>query len=126
MSSRTTRSGLSCPCGKITRIERIVDEGGFPKSLSATSKKAAVDKPQDRRPAARAALEAAGYTLADYYFALGPANIIVIYEAPDTLRGFVSIMLGALGTASSVEIVQLFTTEEAMTAITKTGQVQKS
>jgi uncharacterized protein with GYD domain len=71
-------------------------------------------------------LEAAGYTLTDYYFALGPANIIVIYEAPDTLRGFVSIMLGALGTASSVEIVQLFTTEEAMTAITKTGQVQKS
>jgi hypothetical protein len=29
MSSRTRRSGLSCPCGKITRIERIVDEGGF-------------------------------------------------------------------------------------------------
>jgi hypothetical protein len=35
-------------------------------------------------------------------------------------------MLGALGTASSVEIVQLFTTEEAMTAMTKTGQVQTS
>jgi hypothetical protein len=33
-------------------------------------------------------LEAAGYTLADYYFALGPANIIVIYEPPDTLRDF--------------------------------------
>jgi uncharacterized protein with GYD domain len=71
-------------------------------------------------------LEAAGYTLANYYFALGPANIIVIYEPPDTLRGFVSMMLGALGTASSVEIVQLFTTEEAMTAMTKTGQVQTS
>ena len=33
MSSRTRRSGLSCPCGKITRIERIVDEGRFPESL---------------------------------------------------------------------------------------------
>jgi hypothetical protein len=33
-------------------------------------------------------LEAAGYTLADYYLALGAANIIVIYEPPDTLRGF--------------------------------------
>jgi hypothetical protein len=38
----------------------------------------------------------------------------------------VSMMLGASGTASSVEIVRLFTTEEAMTAMTKTGQVQKS
>jgi hypothetical protein len=38
----------------------------------------------------------------------------------------VSMMLGALGTASSVEIVQLFTTEEAVTTMTKTGQVQKS
>ena len=62
--------------------------GWFPQSLSATSKKAAVDKPQDRHPAARAALEAAGYTLADYYFVLGPANIIVIHEPPDALRGF--------------------------------------
>ena len=62
--------------------------GRFPESLSATSKKGAIDKRQDRRPAARAALEAAGYTLADYYFALGPANIIVIYEQLDTLRGF--------------------------------------
>ena len=25
----TRRSGCSCPCGKITRIERIVDAGGF-------------------------------------------------------------------------------------------------
>jgi hypothetical protein len=38
----------------------------------------------------------------------------------------VSMMPGALGTASSVEIAQLFTTDEAMTAMTKTGQVQKS
>jgi uncharacterized protein with GYD domain len=39
---------------------------------SAASTKAVVDKPHDRRPAARAALEAAGCTLKDYYFALGP------------------------------------------------------
>ena len=71
-------------------------------------------------------MEAAGYTLADYYFALGPANIIVIYEPPDTLRGFGIDDARSLGTASSVEIVQLFTTEVAMTALTKTGQLQKS
>jgi hypothetical protein len=36
------------------------------------------------------------------------------------------MMLGPSGTASSVETVQLFTTEEAITAITKAGQVQTS
>jgi len=34
--------------------------------------------------------------------------------------------LGAAGTASSVETMQLFTMEEAMTAMTKAGQVQRS
>ena len=53
--------------------------------LSAESTKAVVEKPQDRRPAARAALEAAGCTLKDYYFALGPADVVVIYEAPDAM-----------------------------------------
>jgi len=42
-----------------------------------------------------------------------------------TRRG-VSMVLGASGAASSVETVQLFTMEEAMTAMTKAGQVQKS
>jgi hypothetical protein len=36
------------------------------------------------------------------------------------------MVLRASGAASSVETVQLFTMEEAMTAMTKTGQVQKS
>jgi len=95
--------------------------------LSAASTKAVVDKPQDRRPAARAALEAAGCTLKDYYFALGPADVIVVYEAPDAITAAaVSMTLGAAGTASSVETMQLFTMEEAMTAMTKAGQVQRS
>jgi hypothetical protein len=38
--------------------------------FSATSTKAVVDKPQDRRPSAKAALEAAGCTLKEYYFAI--------------------------------------------------------
>jgi uncharacterized protein with GYD domain len=95
--------------------------------LSAASTKAVVEKPQDRRPAARAALEAAGCTLKDYYFALGHADVIVIYEAPDAITAAsVSMTLGASGAASSVETMQLFTMEEAMTAMTKAGQVQKS
>ncbi len=43
--------------------------------------------------------------------ASGPADEIVIYEAPDAI---------------TAETVQLFTMEEAMTAMTKAGQLQKS
>ncbi len=38
--------------------------------FSAASTKAVVEKPHDRRPAARVALEAAGCTLKDYYIIL--------------------------------------------------------
>jgi hypothetical protein len=36
------------------------------------------------------------------------------------------MMLGASGASSSVETIQLFTMEEAMTAMTKAGQLQKT
>ena len=72
-------------------------------------------------------MQAAGCTLKDYYFALGPADAIVIYEAPDAITAAsVSMTLGASGAASSVETMQLFTMEEAMTAMTKAGQVQRT
>src|SRR5262252_3333625 len=95
--------------------------------LSAESTKAVVERPHDRRPAARAALEAAGCTLKDYYFALGPADVVVIYEAPDAITAAsVSMTLGASRGSSSVETIQLFTMEEAMMAMTKAGEIQKT
>jgi hypothetical protein len=36
------------------------------------------------------------------------------------------MMLGASGASSSVETIQLFTMEEAMTAMRKAGEVQKT
>jgi uncharacterized protein with GYD domain len=93
----------------------------------AAPTKAVVEKPHDHRPAASAALEAAGCTLKDYYFALGPADVVVIYEAPDAIRAAsVSMTLGASGASSPVETMQLFTMEEAMSAMIKAGQIQKS
>ena len=95
--------------------------------FSAESTKAVVERPHDRRPAAKAALEAAGCTLKEYYFALGPADVVVIYEAPDAITAAsVSMMLGASGASSSVETVQLFTMKDAMAAMTKAGQIQKT
>jgi uncharacterized protein with GYD domain len=95
--------------------------------LSATSTKAIVEKPHDRGPLAKAALEANGCSLKEYYFALGPADVIVIYEAPDALTATsVSMTLGASGTSSSVETMQLFTSTEGMAAMTKAAQMQKN
>jgi uncharacterized protein with GYD domain len=94
--------------------------------ISAESTKAVVEKPHDRRPAARAALETAGCTLKDYYFALGPADVIVIYEALDAITAAsMSMMLGAAGASLSVETVQLFTMEDALTAMTKAGRYRR-
>ena len=91
--------------------------------FSAESTKAVVEKPHNPRPAARAALQAAGCTLKDYYFALGPADVVVIYEAPDPITAAsVSMLLGASGASSSVETVQLFTMEDAMTAKPTAGR----
>jgi uncharacterized protein with GYD domain len=65
--------------------------------------------------------------LKEYYFALGPADVIVTYEAPEAITAAsVSMMLGASGASASVETVQLFTMEEAMTAMTKSGQIEKA
>lgn len=94
---------------------------------SAASTRALVEKPHDRRSSAKAALEAAGCALKEVYFALGPVDAIAIYEAPDAITAAsVSMTLAASGAASSVETVQLFTMEEAMTAMTKAGQIQKT
>lgn len=95
--------------------------------LSAASTKAIVEKPHDRAPLAKAALEAAGCSLREYYFAIGPADVVVIYEAPDALTAAsVSMTLGASGTSSSVETMQLFTSAEGITAMTKAGHMQRN
>jgi uncharacterized protein with GYD domain len=95
--------------------------------LSTASTKGIVEKPHDRTPLAKAALEAAGCSLREYYFALGPADVVVIYEAPDALTAAsVSMTLGASGASSSVETIQLFTSTEGITAMTKAGQMQRN
>ena len=95
--------------------------------LSTASTKAIVEKPHDRAPLAKAGLEAVGCNLKEYYFALGPADVVVIYEAPDALTAAsVSMALGAAGTSSSVETVQLFTSAEGMTAMTKASQMHRN
>jgi hypothetical protein len=47
--------------------------------------KGEMSKPEDHQPLAYTVLEAASCTLKDYYFALGPTNVIVIDEAPDAI-----------------------------------------
>jgi hypothetical protein len=64
--------------------------------------------------------------LEDYWFALGPARRDRDLRGHDAITAAsVSMTLAASDAASSVETMQLFTMEEAMTAMTKAGQVQK-
>jgi uncharacterized protein with GYD domain len=78
--------------------------------FSQESVKGLTANPQDRRKAAEVALAAAGAKLKDYYFALGDADVLVTYEAPD----------------ASVETIALLTTDEAMEAMKKSGKAQKA
>jgi hypothetical protein len=67
------------------------------------------------------------FGLAAIRIAFHMVDAIAIYEAPDAITAAsVSMTLGASDAASSVETVQLFTMEEAMTAVTKAAQVQKT
>jgi uncharacterized protein with GYD domain len=79
-----------------------------------------------RRAAGRAALQAARCALKEHYFAFGAADAVVIFEAPDEVSAAaVSVALGASGTAAAAETTQLFTMEDAMSAITKAGQIRQ-
>ena len=87
--------------------------------------KAMVANPSDRPnpPRTRGGV---GATLKGFYFALGDTDLIVIYEAPDSVSAAALAMsLGASGAASDVETSLLLTMEEAMEAMKKAGVSRK-
>ena len=89
--------------------------------------KAMVANPSDRRKVAEDALAGVGATLKGFYFVFGDTDLIVIYEAPDSVSAAALAMsLGASGAASDVETSLLLTMEEAMEAMKKAGVAQKA
>lgn len=94
---------------------------------TAASVQAMIANPHDREKAAAAGIEAAGGKLHGFYFAFGPDDAIVLFEAPDaTAAAAISMAVGGSGALAAVETVPLLTMHEAMAAMRKAPTVQKA
>jgi uncharacterized protein with GYD domain len=96
-------------------------------SSSGASMKAVVETPRPFARRSKLPWERSAAHWSEYYIALGPVEVIAIYDAPDAITAAsVSMTLGALGAASSVETMQLFTMEEAMTAMARPARYRRA
>ena len=85
---------------------------------STPAVKAMIDKPQDRTAAAKAAIEAFGGKLKDFFFTFGEFDAIVIAEMPDnTSAAAVAMTVGASGAFAHAQTTVLMTTDEAQAAM---------
>lgn len=94
---------------------------------TAAAVQAMIANPQDRKHAAKAAIEAAGGKLHEFYFAFGPDDVIALIEAPDAATAAaISMVVGGSGALAAAETVPLLTMDEAMAAMRKAASVQKA
>jgi uncharacterized protein with GYD domain len=96
----------------------------FTGRYTAAALKAMVDNPQDREPAGRALVEAAGGKLHNLFFMFGQDDIMALIEAPDDATMAAGVLaLGASGAFAGGATTKLMTTKEAMKAM---GGAQKA
>lgn len=97
----------------------------FTLRYSADAIKALVEKPSDRAKAAKSFIESIGGKMESLYFTLGEDDVVVIYEAPNTIAAAaMSMVVGASGAFSSGRTTELLTPDEAMQAMKKAGAVR--
>ena len=85
---------------------------------TADAIKAMVADPQDREAAARAAIEALGGTLHQFFFAFGDRDLVAICEvADDNTMAAGSFVISSTGAFLKMETTKLLTTAEAMEAM---------
>lgn len=79
-----------------------------------------MQKPEDRRAAARAYIEKVGGTLQGFWYGFGEYDGYVIFEAPDNASAAgVVLAVAAGGALASVETTVLLTVEETLEALAK-------
>jgi serine/threonine protein kinase len=84
-----------------------------------------IDKPEDRRAAAKTYIESVGGTLHGFWYAFGTHDGYNLWEAPDNVSmAAVALAISAGGALSSYETTVLLTVEETMEALRKAGQVR--
>ncbi len=79
-----------------------------------------IQKPEDRRDAARAYIEQVGGQLHGFWYGFGQHDGYALYEAPDSVSmAGMAIALAAGGALSTVETTQLLSVEETLQALDK-------
>ena len=94
---------------------------------SADSIKSLVANPEDRLPAVRNLVEAAGAKLLNFYVTLGHYDFLLIAEAPSAKEATAFILAAAAsGSVTDTETTEAFTTSEAKQVFAGAGKVAES
>jgi uncharacterized protein with GYD domain len=84
-----------------------------------------IQKPEDRRHAARDYIESVGGKLHGFWYAFGERDGVTLWEAPDNVSmAAVSLAIGAGGALSSIETTPLLEVEELIEALKKAQSVR--
>ena len=77
-----------------------------------------IQKPEDRRDAAKAYIESVGGKLHGFWYAFGEHDGYNLWEAPDNVSmAAVAVAIGAGGALSSFETTVLLTVDETLAAL---------
>jgi uncharacterized protein with GYD domain len=84
-----------------------------------------IDKPEDRRAAAREYIEAVGGKLHGFWYAFGEHDAYNLWEAPDNVSmAAVSVAISAGGALSEFQTTVLLTVEETLAALDKARAIR--
>ena len=84
-----------------------------------------VNKPEDRREAAKSYIESVGGKLHGFWYAFGTHDGYNLWEAPDNVSmAAVALAISGGGGLSSFETTVLLTVEETIEAMGKAGQIR--
>jgi uncharacterized protein with GYD domain len=84
-----------------------------------------IGNPEDRRDAAREYVESVGGELHGFWYAFGPDDAYILWEAPDnTSMAAVALAISGGGALSSLETTVLLTVEETMDALGKAAEIR--
>jgi uncharacterized protein with GYD domain len=83
-----------------------------------------INKPEDRRVAARQYIESVGGKMHGFWYALGEHDAYNLWEAPDNVSmAAVALAISGGGALSSLETTVLLTVDETMDALRTAAQV---
>jgi uncharacterized protein with GYD domain len=84
-----------------------------------------IQKPEDRRAAAKQYIESVGGKLHGFWYAIGEHDAYNLWEAPDNVSmAAVALAISAGGAVSSLQTTALLTVEETLAALEKARSIK--